>query len=141
MASPQNKSFKAILALYVKKTEKDMSQWFMKEKSLSIVLFVILATPKNKIWTRHIDEIHEKKKKQTLQSWHWYNKQQSQAQSDQCKMQMVFQSARWRWEFLGTAWSNESDENPPEGDTKPPGGDNHEVCCLAAQLYVKILLQ
>ena len=46
MASPQNKSFKAILALYVKKTEKDMSQWFMKKKSLSIVLFVILDTPK-----------------------------------------------------------------------------------------------
>ena len=30
----------------------------------------------------------------------------------------------WRWEFLGTAWSNKSDENPPEGDTKPPGGNN-----------------
>ena len=27
------------------------------------------------------------------------NKQQSQAQSDQCKMQMVFRTARWRWEF------------------------------------------
>ena len=21
-------------------------------------------------------------------------------------------------------WSNKSDANPPEGDTKPPGGDN-----------------
>ena len=33
---------------------------------------------------------------------------------------MVFQQARWRWEFLGTAWSNKSDANLPEGDTKPP---------------------
>ena len=39
-------------------------------------------------------------------------------------MQMAFQSARWPWEFLGTAWSNKSDEIPPEGDTKPPGGYN-----------------
>ena len=37
---------------------------------------------------------------------------------------MALRSARWRWEFLGTAWSNASDANPPEGDTKPPGGDN-----------------
>ena len=37
-------------------------------------------------------------------------------------MQMAFRSARWRWEFLGTPWSNKSDANPPEGDTKPPGG-------------------
>ena len=29
-------------------------------------------------------------------------------------MQMAFQSARWRWEFLGTAWSNKGDANPPE---------------------------
>ena len=34
------------------------------------------------------------------------------------------QLARWPWEFLGTAWSNKIDANPPEGDTKPPGGDN-----------------
>ena len=33
---------------------------------------------------------------------------------------MAFQSARWRWEFLGTPWSNASDANPPDGDTKPP---------------------
>ena len=39
-------------------------------------------------------------------------------------MQMAFRSARWRWEFLGTTWSNKSDANPPEGDTKPPGGNN-----------------
>ena len=32
--------------------------------------------------------------------------------------------ARWRCEFQGTAWSNKSDANPPEGDTKPPGGNN-----------------
>ena len=31
-------------------------------------------------------------------------------------MQMAFRSARWRCEFLGTAWSNKSDANPPEGD-------------------------
>ena len=51
-------------------------------------------------------------------------------------MQMAFQSARWRCEFLGTAWSNESDANPPEGDANPPEGDKlttHEICCLAAQ--------
>ena len=52
------------------------------------------------------------------------NKQQSQAQSDQCKMEMAFRLARWHWEFLGTAWSNKSDANPPEGDTKPPEGNN-----------------
>ena len=50
------------MALYVKKNEKDSSQWFLKEKSLSNVLFVILASPKNKICTRNIDEIHKKKK-------------------------------------------------------------------------------
>jgi hypothetical protein len=49
-------------------------------------------------------------------STNWDNKHQSQAQSDQCKMQMAFQSARWCWEFLGTTWSNESDGNPTEGD-------------------------
>ena len=37
---------------------------------------------------------------------------------------MAFQLARWCWDFLGTAWSNASDANPPEGDTKLPGGDN-----------------
>ena len=44
---------------------------------------------------------------------------------------MAFRLARWPFEFQGTAWSNESDANPPEGDTnppegdtKPPGGDN-----------------
>ena len=46
----------------------------------------------------------------------WDNKQQSQAQSDRYKMQMALGSARWRWEFWGTAWSNESDANPPKGD-------------------------
>jgi hypothetical protein len=51
-------------------------------------------------------------------------KKKKQAQSDRCKMQVAFGSARWRCEFLGTTWSNESDGNPPEGDTKPPGGDN-----------------
>ena len=30
-------------------------------------------------------------------------------------MQMAFRSARWCWEFLGTAWSNESDANTPGG--------------------------
>ena len=59
-----------------------------------------------------------------LKPIYWDNEQQSQAQSDQCKMQMAFRSARWRWEFLGTAWSNASDANPPGGDTKPPGGNN-----------------
>ena len=39
-------------------------------------------------------------------------------------MQMAFGSARWRWEFLGTTWSKESDANPPEEDTKPPWGNN-----------------
>ena len=42
-------------------------------------------------------------------------------------------TVRWRSDWLddavvgsslGTPWSNESDANPPEGDTKPPGGDN-----------------
>ena len=55
---------------------------------------------------------------------YWDNKQQSQAQSDQCKKQMAFRLARWRWDFLGTAWSNARVANPPEGDTKPPGGNN-----------------
>ena len=31
---------------------------------------------------------------------------------------------RWRCEFWGTAWSNESNANPPEEDSKPPGGNN-----------------
>ena len=47
-------------------------------------------------------------------------------------MQMAFQSAKWRWEFLGTAWSNKSDANPLEEDTKPPGAITHDICCLAA---------
>ena len=34
---------------------------------------------------------------------YWDNQQQSQAQSDWCKMQMAFGSARWPCEFLGTA--------------------------------------
>ena len=37
---------------------------------------------------------------------------------------MAFQLARWRWEFFGTAWSNESDANLPKGDTNPPRGDD-----------------
>ena len=37
---------------------------------------------------------------------------------------MAFGSARWPCEFLGTAQLNESYANPPEGDTKPPAGDN-----------------
>ena len=37
---------------------------------------------------------------------------------------MAFQLARWHCEFSGTVWLNESDANPPEGDTKPPGDDN-----------------
>ena len=53
-------------------------------------------------------------------------------------MQMAFRSARWRCEFLGTAWSTKSDANPPEGDTKPPGVITHEVCCLAAQWQISI---
>ena len=40
---------------------------------------------------------------------------------------MAFRLARWRCEFLGTAWSNKSDANLPEGDTKPPGGNNKFV--------------
>ena len=37
--------------------------------------------------------------------------------------------AKWRWrsnrlDGAGSFWSNASDQNPPEGDTKPPGGDN-----------------
>ena len=49
---------------------------------------------------------------------------------------MAFQSARWRWEFLGTPSSNQSDANPPEGDTNPPGpgAKTHEVCCLSSIL-------
>ena len=35
--------------------------------------------------------------------------------------------------FLVIAWSNQSDANLPEGDTKPPGAITHEVCYLAAQ--------
>ena len=31
--------------------------------------------------------------------YNWDNKQQSQAQSDPCKMQIAFQLATWRWEF------------------------------------------
>ena len=54
----------------------------------------------------------------------WDDKQQIQAQSDGCKVQMAFPSARWCWEFKGTPWSNKSGANLPEGDTKPPGGDN-----------------
>ena len=27
-------------------------------------------------------------------------------------------------EFWGTPWSKKSDENPPGGDTEPPGGNN-----------------
>ena len=37
---------------------------------------------------------------------------------------MAFRLPRWRWEYFGTAWSNASDANPPEGDTKWPGGNN-----------------
>ena len=29
-----------------------------------------------------------------------------------------------RCEFQGAPWSNESDANPPGGDTKPQGGNN-----------------
>ena len=49
-------------------------------------------------------------------------------------MQMAFGSARWRWEFLGTTWSKESDANPPEEDTNLSVGNNNEICCLSAQL-------
>ena len=65
---------------------------------------------------------------------HWDDKQRSQAQSDWCKMQMVFQSARWCWELLGTAWSNKSDANPPEGDTKPPGGNNSQSLLFSSSI-------
>ena len=59
-------------------------------------------------------------RKVVLFNLYWDNKQQSQAQSDWCKMQMVFRAARWRCEFLGTTWLNKSDANLPGGDTKPP---------------------
>ena len=66
---------------------------------------------------------------------YWDDKQRSQAQSDWCKMQMVFQSARWCWELLGTAWSNKSDANPPEGDTKPPGGNNSQSLLFSSSIW------
>ena len=47
------------------------------------------------------------------------NEQQSQARPDGWKMQMKFQSARWRCEFQVTPWSNKSYANSPGGDTKP----------------------
>ena len=61
----------------------------------------------------------------------------SQAQSDRCKMQMAFQSARWCWEFLGAAWSNKSDANPPERETQIHQRETtHNIYCLAAQYIV-----
>ena len=54
----------------------------------------------------------------------WDDKQQSQARSDWCKMEMAFWLARWRCKFLGTAWSIKSDANLPGIDTKPPRGNN-----------------
>ena len=59
-----------------------------------------------------------------LQKIHTIEIKKSQAQSDWCKMQMEFPSARWCREFLETTQSNASDVNPPGGDTNPPGGDN-----------------
>ena len=50
--------------------------------------------------------------------------------NNKARHNLIDAKCRWRsdrldgCEFLGTAWSNESDANPPEGDTKQPGGDN-----------------
>ena len=37
---------------------------------------------------------------------------------------MAFQSAKLSF----WAWSNASDANPQEGDTKPPGAITNEIC-------------
>ena len=54
---------------------------------------------------------------------------------------MAFPSARWRWEFLGTASSNESDANPPVGDNQRYISleTTHDICCLAAQYINKVM--
>ena len=52
-------------------------------------------------------------------SVYWDNKQQSQAQSDQCKIPSDgVPIGRWRcnWQFFRTPWLNKSDSQPPEGD-------------------------
>ena len=76
--------------------------------------YFILSTATNffPLWSRNVS-----KKLVAFLPWnYWDNKQQIQAQSDRCKIQMAFRSARWRWKFFGTTRSNESDANPPEGD-------------------------
>ena len=35
-------------------------------------------------------------------------------------------------------WSNKSDENPPEGDTKPPGGDNPWVLFIISSINYNV---
>ena len=58
-------------------------------------------------------------------------KQQSQAQSDECS---------WRFDWLDGSLSFREPLGQMkvmqirQGDTKPPEGGTHEVCCLAAQL-------
>ena len=49
---------------------------------------------------------------------------------------MAFQSARWRCEFQGTPWSNESDPNMPEGDTNAPDATTYNIGRLAAQFTI-----
>ena len=36
-----------------------------------------------------------------------------------------------------STWSNKSDENPPEGDTEPPGGDNPWVLFIISSMTFK----
>ena len=64
-----------------------------------------------KLWIREVENScggYDKKKPIILANWkncmnftkvYWDNEQQSQAQSDGCKIQMAFRSARWHWEF------------------------------------------
>ena len=58
--------------------------------------------------------------------------------NNKARHNLIDAKCRWRSDqldgagsFLGTPWSNESDANPP-------GAITHEICCLAAQLFIVV---
>ena len=108
-----------------KKTSATMTNWITS-------IMIVFACSK---WTTNFAWIHD-----------WDNKQQSQAQSDQCKIQMTFRLASWRcefWELLGQSKLMQIHQRETQNHQ---GAITYEVCFLAAQfhktfiIYIRTLL-
>ena len=63
----------------------------------------------------------------------WDNKQQSQAQSDQYKMQIAFRLARWHWEFREPLGQTKMTQIHQWETQSHQGAITQEFFCLSAQ--------